>query len=286
VSDLPDGGQHPNRTIGVGPDGKLYVSVGSTCNACPESNSEHATMLRLNLDGTPAQNPPNPNHPMLARDPMAMISPRVFASGLRNTLGFDWHPTTGQLWGSDHGSDGLGDDVPPDEINQIVEGTSYGWPYCWGDRQIDPTIDQPSRAMTKEAYCPKTAPPDATYQAHSAPIAFIFYRGTAFPEEYRGDAFVAFRGSWNRSQPTGYKVVRVSFDGGVPATAAGGTAVHDDFLSGFLIEGGAANFGRLAGLTVDGTGALLVSDDTNGVIYRVSHGAGAQSDGGPRPVSN
>lgn len=107
VADLPDGGQHPNRTLAVGPDGKLYVSVGSTCNACPETNSEHATMLRLELTGAPTANPSNPNHPMLARNPMAMISPRVFASGLRNTLGFDWNPTTQELWGSDQGSDGL-----------------------------------------------------------------------------------------------------------------------------------------------------------------------------------
>jgi len=124
VMDLPDGGQHPNRTLGVGPDGKLYVSVGSSCNACLEPNSEHATMLRLELTGAATANPPVPAHPLSARPALPMISPRVFAAGLRNTLGFDWHPVTQELWGSDQGSDGLGDGIPPDEINRIQAGKS------------------------------------------------------------------------------------------------------------------------------------------------------------------
>jgi glucose/arabinose dehydrogenase len=274
LRDLPDGGQHPNRTLAVGPDGKLYVTVGSSCNACPETNPEHATMLRLELTGAAAQNPANPQHPMLARNPMSMMSARVFASGLRNTIGFDWHPATNELWGSEHGSDGLGDDIPPDEINRVEGGKSYGWPWCWGNRQVDPAPEQPSRTLTREQYCATTEPPRAAYPAHSAPIGFLFYRGGQFPAEYQGDAFVAFRGSWNRSRPTGYMVARVRFANGQPVTT-NESAVIQEFLSGFLIEGGAAHFGRLAGLTVDATGALLVAEDTNGVIYRVSYPAGA-----------
>jgi glucose/arabinose dehydrogenase len=114
TAELPDG-RHPNRTIGIGPDGKLYVSIGSDCNAGAESDSEHATMLRLELDGSVALNPPQSAHPALAHRPTTTVSARVFASGLRNTIGFDWHPDTGELWGSDHVSDGLGDNLPPDE---------------------------------------------------------------------------------------------------------------------------------------------------------------------------
>jgi glucose/arabinose dehydrogenase len=278
VSDLPDGGQHPNRTLGVGPDGKLYVTVGSTCNACVEPESEHATILRLELDGRPSANPANPAHPLLARNPMAMVSPRVWASGLRNTLGFDWHPTTGQMWGSDHGSDGLGDDVPPDEINLLEGGKSYGWPFCWGMRMIDPVIDEPSMMMTKQAYCPRTEPEDASYPAHSAPIGFLFYRGDQFPAEYRGDAFVALRGSWNRSIPTGYKILRVRFGASGPET----DRTREDFLSGFLDSAGRTTSGRPAGLAVDATGALLLAEDTNGVIYRISYSAPPATDGGTR----
>lgn len=275
LADLPDGGQHPRRTLAVGPDGALYVTVGSTCNACPEPNSEHATFLRLELGGSASANPANPQHPVLAANPEAMVSPRVFASGLRNTLGFDWHPSTGALWGADHGSDGLGDDRPFDEINHVEGGKAYGWPYCWGEQQIDPAVDDPSPAMSKETYCPTTEAPLGTFPAHSAPIAFLFYRGNSFPAAYHGDAFVALRGSWNRSVPTGYKVVRVRFADGMPGAI-------EDFLSGFLIEGGAAHFGRPAGLAVDATGALLVSEDTNGVIYRVTAtgGGGAGGPGG------
>ena len=269
VTDLPDGSQHPNRTLGIGPDQKLYVSVGSACNACAESNSEHATMLRVELDGAPTYNAANPAHPVVAHAPMAKLSPRIFASGLRNTLGFDWHPTTGELWGSDHGSDGLGDDMPADELNRISEGTSYGWPYCWGDGQVDPVIDDPSRSVKKGDYCKSTAASRLDYPAHNAPIAFAFYRGSTFPADYVGDAFVAFRGSWNRSVASGYKVVRVHFENGVPQPRAGTTSAIEDFLTGFLIDNG-HQFGRLAGLTVDAGGALLVSDDSNGMIYRIA----------------
>ena len=252
IGDLPDGGQHPDRTIGFGPDGKLYISVGSTCNSCDEPDPEHATMLRAEADGS---------------------NRTVFAEGLRNTIGFDWHPETGALWGSDHGSDWRGDNAPPDELNRIEEGKHYGWPYCFGDRQPDPHEEPPEGAESSQAFCTEQTEPMALgYTPHSAPMAFVFYEGNMFPEAYRNDAFVAFRGSWNRKPPTGYKVVRVTFENGEPTGTEG-------FLTGFLIDAETdqpKHFGRLAGLAVLPDGSLLVSDDTNGVIYRVSYGGGGQ----------
>ena len=243
VDNLPRGGAgHDRRTLGVGPDGMLYVSIGSSCNACRESNPEQATILRLPLDGR---------------------GRRVFASGLRNTIGFGWHPGTKVMWGMDHGADWRGDDQPPEELNQLVEGRNYGWPYCIADRRPDPFFDDPP-GQTKAAYCARTEPPVLGYQAHSAPIALVFYTGTRFPAEYRHDAFVAMHGSWNRQPATGYKVVRAHFENGRPTR-------FEDFLSGFLIEDGRAHFGRPAGLAVTRDGALLVSDDANGMIYRVAY---------------
>jgi len=242
IGDLPDGGQHPNRTVAVGPDGKLYVSVGSSCDACMESNPEHATILQTALDGS---------------------GRRVYARGLRNTIGFDFHPDDGVLWGSDHGSDWRGNEEPPDEINRVADGADYGWPYCFGARRAD-TVIMPPPNMTTEAYCAMTEPAAFEYEAHSAPIGFVFYDGTQFPEAYRGDAFVAFRGSWNRYPATGYKVVRVSYAGGAPTSV-------EDFVTGFLIEDGTAQFARLAGVAVASDGALLVSDDANGIVYRVGY---------------
>ncbi len=243
VDDLPDGGQHSRRTIAVGPDGMLYVSIGSSCNACAESNPENATMLRMNPDGSERE---------------------IFAAGLRNTIGWDWSPETGELWGMDHGSDWRGDDQPPEELNQIAAGNNYGWPYCFGEKEVDAFLSNPPPGATPEQYCVNTEAPVLTYQAHSAPIGMLFYEGAQFPEEYQGDAFVAMRGSWNRAEPTGYKIVRVTFEDGQP------TAI-EDFITGWLLEDGAAHFGRIAGLTVTPDGALLISDDTNGVIYRVAY---------------
>lgn len=242
-ADLPDGGQHPRRTLGFDKAGQLYVSIGSTCNACEETNPEHATLVRMRPDGSQRS---------------------VFARGLRNTIGFAWHPQTGELWGMDHGSDDRGNDVPPEELNLIREGADYGWPFCHSSNQVDEVTNQPKQG-SKEERCAKATAPVLTYQAHAAPIAFVFYTGTQFPEDFRHDAFVAFHGSWNRSPAAGYNVARVKFENGKPVR-------FEEFVSGFLIEGGKAQFGRPAGLTVAKDGALLISDDTGGVIYRVSHG--------------
>jgi glucose/arabinose dehydrogenase len=241
ITDLPDGGQHPYRTLGIGPDSMLYISIGSDCDACPETNPEHATMVHAALDGS---------------------SRSVFARGLRNTIGFDWHPQTGALFGMDHGSDFRGDDLPPEELNRIEAGGNFGWPYCFARREIDPIIDDPP-GTTKQEYCATTVPSVLENQAHGAPIGMVFYDGAAFPSEFAGDAFIALHGSWNRFPPTGYKVVRLRFDAGEPVA-------FEDFVSGFLIEDGRAQFGRPAGIAVAPDGALLVTDDDNGMIYRIS----------------
>jgi glucose/arabinose dehydrogenase len=246
IDDLPAGGQHGKRTIGFGPDGRLYLSVGSSCNACDETNPEHATILRARADGQERA---------------------VFARGLRNTIGFAWHPDTKELWGMDHGSDWRGDDQPPEELNRLVDGADYGWPLCFADRRPDPLFDS-RKAPDQAAHCRKTEAPALTYQAHSAPIGMAFYTGRQFPAEYRHDAFVAMRGSWNRKPATGYKVVRIRFENGRPVR-------FEDFLIGFLVEDGRAQFARVAGVAVAKDGSLLVSDDENGVIYRVAFRASA-----------
>jgi glucose/arabinose dehydrogenase len=247
IGGLPDGGQHPNRTLRFGPDGRLYLSVGSSCNACPEQNPEHATMLQIN--GTER---------------------RIYARGLRNTIGFDWHPGTGELWAFDQGSDWRGPDQPPEELNRIQDGGNYGWPWCFGKQQVDTVIAQDPPNMTREEYCAMTVPSYLEYQAHSSPMQFLFYDSEQFPEEYRNDAILTLRGSWNRYPPVGYKVVRVQFND------AGEPEGFEDFMTGFLHENGTAFSARLCGLAIGEDGSLLVGDDTNGVIYRVSY-AGANN---------
>lgn len=238
---LPDGGQHPNRTIDFGPDGMMYLTVGSTCNSCPESNDMNATILRADAD---AQNL------------------EIFATGLRNTIGFGWHPETNEMWGMDHGIDWLGDTEQKEELNKLVEGADYGWPYIFGEGKYNPG-DRPPGDVTYQEYLNQSTLPTLTYTAHAAPMDMVFYNADEFPEELHNDAFVAMRGSWNRSNPVGYKVVRLHFENGQPTQ-------FEDFLTGFLINNGRAHIGRLAGLAIHSDGSILVSDDTNGVIYRVA----------------
>nr|MBA2468266.1 PQQ-dependent sugar dehydrogenase [Chloroflexia bacterium] len=164
----------------------------------------------------------------------------------------------------DQGSDWRGDDQPPEELNRIVEGGNYGWPYCFGDRQIDEYNSQTPAGSTTEQYCALTEAPAINYQAHSSPIGMVYYTADQFPADYQGDAFVAMRGSWNREAVTGYKIVHVQFDNGQPVAI-------DDFITGWLMEDGTQQFGRVAGLAVLPDGALLISEDANGVIYRVTY---------------
>jgi Raf kinase inhibitor-like YbhB/YbcL family protein len=250
IDDLPDAGQHPNRTIAVGPDEKLYITVGSTCNSCDESNKENATVLIANLDGK---------------------NRRIFDSGLRNTIGFGWHPVTKKMYGMDHGIDMLGDNDQPEELNELIDGTKYGWAYVYADSKLNPHSKPPKDlGLTNEDWARQSKEPVLMYTPHAAPMEMAFYTGSQFPAEYKNDAFVAFRGSWNRDPPSGYEVVRIHFDqNGVPMK-------FEPFLTGFLVKGGSSNgkdahFARLAGVAQAKDGSLLVSDDTNNIVYRVSY---------------
>jgi Raf kinase inhibitor-like YbhB/YbcL family protein len=242
VGDLPDLGQHANRTLAFGPDGMLYVSNGSTCNACNESNPEAATLLRVAPDGK---------------------SRTIFASGLRNTIGFDWQPTTGELWGMDNGIDFLGDEVQPEELNKLEHGKQYGWPHVYGDGGINPQSTPPGD-ISKAQWKAQSTPMVMGYAAHSAPMQLVFYRGGSFPREMVGDAFVTMRGSWNRAQASGYEIVRVRFVDGQPKA-------FEKFVTGFLTDGGTTHIARPMGLAVAKDGALLMADDANGVIYRIAY---------------
>ncbi|MGA1835166.1 YbhB/YbcL family Raf kinase inhibitor-like protein [Rhizobium wenxiniae] len=245
IDDLPDAGQHANRTINVGPDGMLYISVGSTCNECQEDNPENATIVRASKDGK---------------------TRAIFASGLRNTIGFDWEPTTGALYGIDHGIDWLGDEVQIEELNRIEQGKKYGWPYVYGMSGINPHINTPE-GITLDQWAKQSTEPVLGYTAHSAPMQMAFYDGNAFPADYRGDAFIAMRGSWNRRPPSGYEVVRVNFENGKPVG-------FEKFLEGFLLQkenGKYGYLGRLTGIAVGKDGSLYVADDSNGVVYKVSY---------------
>lgn len=258
INDLPDGGQHPNRTLAMGPDGKLYISAGSTCNACAETNPESATMLRAEPDGS---------------------SRAIFASGLRNTIGFDWEPDTGALWGMDHGIDWLGDNEQIEELNQIAQGRHYGWPYVYGMDQINPQ-DNPPPGTSLETWADMSEEPALGHTAHAAPMQMAFYDGTMFPE-WRGDALVAMRGSWNRRPPSGYELVRVDFQDGKPVGI-------EPMMTGFLVQGddGWTYSGRPVGVAVGQDGAIFVSDDSEGVIYRIASDAAPQDRppaGGPIP---
>ncbi|RYY02342.1 MAG: YbhB/YbcL family Raf kinase inhibitor-like protein [Gammaproteobacteria bacterium] len=244
VDDLPDGGQHPNRTIAIGPDGKLYVSVGSTCNACNETNPESATILQMNKDGS---------------------GRKIFASGLRNTIGFAFEPRTGELYGMDHGIDWLGDNEQHEELNHIVKGKQYGWPYIYDDGKFNPQ-DEPPGNISMQEWASRSVNPVGFYTPHAAPMQMTFYTGKQFPKEYQGDAFIALRGSWNRKPPAGYEVARVHFENGKPVK-------FEAFLQGFLTREGDhwLHHGRLAGIAQTKDGALLLADDTNGVIYHIAY---------------
>jgi Raf kinase inhibitor-like YbhB/YbcL family protein len=253
AGDLPDAGQHPNRTIEWGPDNMLWISVGSTCNACNEPNPENATILRVTPDGK---------------------SRVIWANGLRNTIGFDWHPVTGQLWGFDHGTDFLGDDQQPEELNLIVRAKQYGWPHVWGEGGLTPWTN-PRGGITKEQWRELSEPMVLGYTAHAAPMQFKFYAGGGFPASYVGDAFATMRGSWNRKPASGYEIVRVRFSGGQAQSI-------EPFVSGFLSDGGTTHFARPVGLEVAADGSLLMADDGNGVIYRVAYTGG---DGSTQKIS-
>jgi glucose/arabinose dehydrogenase len=241
-TNLPDGGQHPNRVLNFGPDGYLYISIGSTCNDCSETNPENATIVRVSADET---------------------SRSIYARGLRNTIGFDWHPQTREMWGVDNGTDWRGNDFPHEELNRIKDSAVYGWPQVFDKQQVDETREDPP-GTTKAAFAKMTEPAVMLFPAHSAPIDFRFLTlAKSFPADYQDDALVCWHGSWNKAKPDGYKIQRIQFSNGQPTGAV-------DFFSGFLSKDGKTRFGRPAGLAISPKGIVYISDDESGVIYAVS----------------
>lgn len=238
VEGVPDDGQHKTRTVIFLPDGRMVLSVGSSCNVCEEDDPRRATVL--------------------VYEDTVGGGEQVFASGLRNAVGLVVHPETGQLWATNNGRDLMGDDIPPDTIHILLEGADYGWPACHAGQVVDPDYGHPGA-------CNGVAEPVVQLQAHSAPLGLVFYSADAFPAEYQGDLFVAMHGSWNRSQPTGYKVVRIPVDDGKVSGKV------EDFAGGWLDEETSNASGRPVGLAVGPDGALYVSDDKGGFIYRIRY---------------
>jgi glucose/arabinose dehydrogenase len=234
VPGLPEGGNHWTRTVRIGPDGALYVAVGSSCNVCEEDDPRRASLLRYQADGSGEE---------------------LYATGLRNSAGFDWHPDTGELFATDNGRDLLGDDFPPCELNRVVRGGFYGWPYANGDNVTDPDLGAGNEERIAGA-----VPPAHGFRAHNAPLGISFVRGDAAPG-YRGAALVALHGSWNRTRKDGYKVVSLHW-------GPGGEIQERDFLTGFEVDEDV--IGRPVDVVEGPDGAFYVSDDYGGVVYRVA----------------
>lgn len=241
-NDVPGSGGHWTRTIVVGPDRMLYLSAGSSCNACLEEDPRRAAIMRFPLEGGKGE---------------------LFAKGLRNSVGIAFHPHTGELWASNNGRDWLGNDLPPEELNRIVREGDYGWPYCYGQKIPDPDYGSTER-------CRHTIPPVVEMQAHSAPLGIAFGEGLAFPSEYRDMLFIAFHGSWNRSKKTGYKLVGIPFKEGKPV------GPPQDIITGWLENGKV--WGRPVAPVAGADGALYLSDDRAGAVYRITFEKGGKKE--------
>ena len=227
---------HGWRYIGFGPDRKLYVSLGAPCNICDlEDNT--GKIVRMNPDGSGME---------------------VVADGVRNSVGFDWHPVTGEFWFTDNGADGMGDDTPPDELNRVTSaGQHFGFPYRGGK-------DTKLAGYEDKEPAGEVVPAEIEFQAHSANLGIEFYEGDMFPADYKNDAFVAQHGSWNRTEPVGYRVMRIRFDD------AGNAVGKEVFADGWLNEGAAV--GRPVDIEELPDGSILISDDFANVVYRISYG--------------
>lgn len=248
IADLPGGGynQHWTRNVVISPDGKkLYVSVGSQSNADTEP-LPRASVQVMNLDGKNQQ---------------------TFASGLRNPVGLDFHPSSGQLYTTVNERDGLGDDLVPDYLTRIRQDQFYGWPFAYfKPNLLDPRHVKNGRSERPDLVA-KTLTPDVLFQAHSAALGLQFYDGKTFPKKYRNGAFVAFRGSWNRNAGTGYKIVFVPFNANFRPEG-----YYEDFLTGFLTEPSVPKtWGRPVGLLVLPDGSLLFTEEANNRIYRIQY---------------
>lgn len=237
--DLPRETHHGWRFIAFGPDGWLYVPIGAPCNICAPDPERYAAILRMRADGSEQQ---------------------TFARGVRNSVGFDWHPESRTLWFTENGRDWLGDDAPPDELNHAPRaGMHFGYPYCHGGTHADPEFGRQRNCADSEF-----AAPARNLGAHVAALGMRFYTGSMFPSAYRGQAFVAEHGSWNRSRKSGYRIalIRVE-DGRVTA--------YEPFASGWLQNESA--WGRPSDVLVLPDGSLLVADDHAGAIYRITYDA-------------
>lgn len=250
ILDLPNGGNHTSRTLHIlntanGP--RLLVAIGSSCNVCNEQDERRAAIWSSNLDGSDF---------------------KPYATGLRNSVFMAENPQTGELWATDMGRDLLGDNTPPDEVNIITEGKSYGWPICYSKNIHDTDFDKNQYIRDP---CTDKQAPRIELQAHSAPLGLAFipanddHYNAAWPEEFRGDLLVAYHGSWNRSVPTGYKIVRYELN------AAGKVTGTSDFLTGFLASDNKTALGRPVDILANPGQGLFVSDDKAGVIYKIAH---------------
>ncbi|MFO1324954.1 MAG: PQQ-dependent sugar dehydrogenase [Burkholderiales bacterium] len=233
---LPTEGHHGRRFIAFGPDGKLYVPVGAPCNVCLPDTDKYTIITRMNPDGSGRE---------------------IVARGVRNSVGFDWHPQTKELWFTDNGRDWLGDDAPPCELNRVATaGAHFGYPYCHGGTIADPEFGH-------RRPCSDFVAPAQNLGPHVAPLGMRFYTGTQFPSAYRNQVFIAEHGSWNRSQKIGYRVTLVRLDANGRATS------YEPFAEGWLA--GQQAWGRPADVLVAPDGSLLVSDDGAGAIYRIRY---------------
>lgn len=236
IVDLPMGGRHTTRTLLMGPDGKIYVHIGSACDVCVESDKRRGTIYVLNRDGSDFYE---------------------FASGLRNSVFMTLHPVTKEIWATEMGRDFLGDNLPPDEVNIIKERNFYGWPYCFGNKVQDKTF---STSDQSEQLCRNSEPAKIDIQAHSAPLGLAFFpESPDWPEEYWNNLLVAYHGSWNRSIPTGYKIVRYKLD------HSGNMIGQEDFITGWLTDSGA--LGRPVDIKIQSDGKIYISDDKAGAVY-------------------
>jgi glucose/arabinose dehydrogenase len=233
----------------------LYVNVGSSCNVCIESDPQRATILRFTISGKPAG-----ALTTLGRHQQSA----VWARGLRNSQGFAWHPQTGVMYATNNGADNrsgtkngvVNDELPPEHLNKIEAGQHYGWPHCWGNQFEDPNF------KATPDFCKTTQAPAVSFRSHTTPIGIAFLDKTNWPAEYQADAIVALHGSWNRKQPAGYQLVRVKFKDGEPS-------IVEDFVTGWLM--GNQSWGRPVDVIVGADGALYVSDDKAGAIYRIRY---------------
>jgi glucose/arabinose dehydrogenase len=241
ISGLPLGGQHWTRTVLIGPDNHIYVSIGSDCNVCIETDPHRAAIWVYNLDGSGG---------------------RLYAKGLRNAVGMAVNPWTHQIWIDVNGRDNLGDNAPPETVYVLVDHGDYGWPGCHAGKIHDPQFGQSPDA------CKGVQPPLVDMQAHSAPLGLAFYPtgATQFPAQYRDSLYVAFHGSWNRSIPTGDKIVRIPLRNGQVAGPV------QDFLTGWMTTGGSYR-DRPVGITFAPDGSLFISSDKDGLIYHVWYNA-------------